>query len=398
MELTKKWMLNEVIRVLVVDHDSVTLKVVSKMLGVCGYQVVTANCAIGALNIAQEREEDLHLILTELHLPDMGRYELLEKMNQTSKLPIVIMSTDDDGITKLGCLFKGALLYLVKPLTIKNVRTLWQFSFIKGRERTILVEVPNRVREESIDENESENDSKRNEKKKFQKISSREAEEDEIDSTVVKKPKLIWSEELHNRFLQAIKALGIDKAHPKEILHHMNVPGLRKENISSHLQKFRLSLKRDRGISKTSILGEESVQLSNQQYGRQVPSNIGVFMAKPSFGQESQPQLSNNLPSSSINSNLFGSHDEVSFESLNNGNMNRSCYAKAISNDFIQQRSLDQMKCQNLFECKREEMIMSTIHQPPQMEDRHCMFKVDAGQLDGIFDMVKDYTINLHDI
>lgn len=197
-----------------------------------------------------------------------------------------VMSTDDDGITKLGCLFKGALLYLVKPLTVKNVRTLWQFSFIKGRERTILVEVPNRVREESIDENESENDSKRNEKKKFQKISSREAEEDEIDSTVVKKPKLIWSEELHNRFLQAIKALGIDskclfiihsspfsflfffslmtikdltlflqlEAHPKEILHHMNVPGLRKENISSHLQVVFLYQKKRKCLNTILVL------------------------------------------------------------------------------------------------------------------------------------------------
>ena len=35
-------------------------------------------------------------------------------------------------------------------------------------------------------------------------------EEDNDDSAALKKPKLIWTDELHNRFLQAIKVLSID--------------------------------------------------------------------------------------------------------------------------------------------------------------------------------------------
>ena len=51
---------------------------------------MTAKCAIDALRIVKERKNDIHLILTDTHLPDMGRYELLEKiMEQTSTLPIV---------------------------------------------------------------------------------------------------------------------------------------------------------------------------------------------------------------------------------------------------------------------------------------------------------------------
>lgn len=38
MELTKKWKACEVFRVLVVDHDSTSLKTVCKMLDLCGYE------------------------------------------------------------------------------------------------------------------------------------------------------------------------------------------------------------------------------------------------------------------------------------------------------------------------------------------------------------------------
>lgn len=55
--------------------------------------VVIANCAIDALRMVRERENEIHLVLTELHLPDMGSYEFLEKlvMDQKTlkKLPIV---------------------------------------------------------------------------------------------------------------------------------------------------------------------------------------------------------------------------------------------------------------------------------------------------------------------
>lgn len=54
--------------------------------------VVSANCGIDALEMVRDGENDVHLVLTELHLPDMGTYEFLEKLimdQKTLKLPIV---------------------------------------------------------------------------------------------------------------------------------------------------------------------------------------------------------------------------------------------------------------------------------------------------------------------
>uniref|UniRef100_K3XSG5 HTH myb-type domain-containing protein n=1 Tax=Setaria italica TaxID=4555 RepID=K3XSG5_SETIT len=58
------------------------------------------------------------------------------------------------------------------------------------------------------------------------------------------KPRVIWTPELHNIFLKAYNALGEDAA-PKKILALMNVDGITRENVASHLQKHRLSLKRE---------------------------------------------------------------------------------------------------------------------------------------------------------
>ncbi|EXB92328.1 hypothetical protein L484_004649 [Morus notabilis] len=63
-------------------------------------------------------------------------------------------------------------------------------------------------------------------------------EEENDDSTALsKRLKLIWTDERHNKFLQATNLQGVDGAYPKDIPQLMNVRGLTKENVSSHLQE-----------------------------------------------------------------------------------------------------------------------------------------------------------------
>jgi SHAQKYF class myb-like DNA-binding protein len=53
-----------------------------------------------------------------------------------------------------------------------------------------------------------------------------------------KKKRVKWTPELHELFLEALDKLG-DKAVPSTILSEMGVAGLTRENVASHLQKFR---------------------------------------------------------------------------------------------------------------------------------------------------------------
>ncbi|CAO2821125.1 unnamed protein product [Amaranthus hypochondriacus] len=55
--------------------------------------------------------------------------------------------------------------------------------------------------------------------------------------------KMVWTIQLHKKFLDAIKVLGLSRAVPKKILEFMNEPGLTREHVASHLQKYRLYLK-----------------------------------------------------------------------------------------------------------------------------------------------------------
>ncbi|KAK6149014.1 hypothetical protein DH2020_016539 [Rehmannia glutinosa] len=65
----------------------------------------------------------------------------------------------------------------------------------------------------------------------------------------VKRPRLVWTPQLHKRFVDAVAHLGIKNAVPKTIMQLMSVDGLTRENVASHLQKYRLYLKRMQGIS-----------------------------------------------------------------------------------------------------------------------------------------------------
>ncbi|XP_039023120.1 transcription factor MYBC1-like isoform X2 [Hibiscus syriacus] len=75
-----------------------------------------------------------------------------------------------------------------------------------------------------------------------------EAAGDEPARTL-KRPRLVWTPQLHKRFVDAVAHLGIKNAVPKTIMQLMSVDGLTRENVASHLQKYRLYLKRMQGLS-----------------------------------------------------------------------------------------------------------------------------------------------------
>ncbi|XP_059310684.1 putative two-component response regulator ARR13 [Lycium ferocissimum] len=73
------------------------------------------------------------------------------------------------------------------------------------------------------------------------------------NGNIEKKRRVIWTPKMHKNFLQAIQQLGHEKAVPKKIVEIMNEPGLTREHVASHLQKYRMSLKRAQESSGASI-------------------------------------------------------------------------------------------------------------------------------------------------
>eukprot|EP00884_Botryococcus_braunii_P014190 jgi/Botrbrau1/22772/Bobra.0132s0102.1 len=61
----------------------------------------------------------------------------------------------------------------------------------------------------------------------------------------VQRARMVWTSELHQKFLDAVLKIGVDQAVPKKIMQAMGVDYLTRENVASHLQKYRLQLKRE---------------------------------------------------------------------------------------------------------------------------------------------------------
>ncbi|XP_029124768.1 myb-related protein 2 [Cajanus cajan] len=95
------------------------------------------------------------------------------------------------------------------------------------------------------------------------------------------KPRLKWTLDLHERFIEAVNHLGgADKATPKTILKLMGIPGLTLCHLKSHLQKYRIS-KNMHG--QTNYTGNNKIASTTEATGR-MPEASGIQMKHLNIG------------------------------------------------------------------------------------------------------------------
>ncbi|XP_073220940.1 two-component response regulator ARR1-like isoform X2 [Cicer arietinum] len=164
-----------------------------------------------------------------------------------------VMSADDGKNVVMKGVRHGACDYLIKPVRIEALKNIWQHVVRKRKNGRKDVEQSGGLDDgdrrqkacDDVDYSSSANEGKSSRKR-------RDEEDDEADerddSSTLKKPRVVWSVELHQQFMAAVNQLGLDKAVPKKIMEMMNVPGLTRENVASHLQKYRLYLRRLSGV------------------------------------------------------------------------------------------------------------------------------------------------------
>ncbi len=106
-------------KALIVDDDLALADVVSFTLRRAGYEVITANDGLRALQRWQQERPDI--VLLDLNLPKMGGLDVCKLIRLESDVPILILSVrgeDDDIVTGLQY---GADDYVVKPFSPRQL-------------------------------------------------------------------------------------------------------------------------------------------------------------------------------------------------------------------------------------------------------------------------------------
>ncbi|GER46961.1 two-component response regulator ARR10 [Striga asiatica] len=229
-------------------------------------------------------------------------------------LPVIVMSTNADPILAKCAIEDGAFLFMQNPPSHDELKYLWQHLLRETTTRKNKEKGKSRVENSSMNKG--------------------------IGQGSGIKPKMCteWTLELHEKFMTAVKILGEGRCFPKDILELMNVPGLTRMQVASHLQKCR------HGWQPSEGRRQKAPKPSNPN--QKGPKKYGIF---PRLARGTQPQIhpqndqnveipSNiNMESSTMMPDLLHGSQNTGFQGIwvdvtcpnnnNNNNMNNEIFS-----------------------------------------------------------------------
>ncbi|GFY95427.1 hypothetical protein Acr_10g0008120 [Actinidia rufa] len=200
---------------------------------------------------------DIHVLLI-----DQDKESLASMARMLELFSYKVMSADEDAMVAKIALENGACFFLEKPVGANVLKSLWQYVI---KEKLFKVKIfenndnlhetanlnGTKVHKSTKNNPEGNNETNSNYRKSNDVVKKkwRNGKGNNVDELVGecnkgnrkswKKFGTDWTEELHNKFMAAVNHLGEGRCYPKEILELMNVPGLTRMQVASHLQKCR---------------------------------------------------------------------------------------------------------------------------------------------------------------
>jgi two-component system capsular synthesis sensor histidine kinase RcsC len=116
------------IHLLVVDDHPINRRLLSDQLGSLGYQVVTANDGVDALDVLNRNTVDI--VLTDVNMPNMDGYRLTQRLRQLHfTAPVIGVTANALAEEKQRCIEAGMDNCLSKPVTLETLeQTLGYYS------------------------------------------------------------------------------------------------------------------------------------------------------------------------------------------------------------------------------------------------------------------------------
>ena len=125
--MTRNWPENT--QVLVVEDDQATARVIQARLEMEGLKVFVAYNGVEGLEILLD--EDISLVTTDLMMPAMNGFRLVQEIRDLpppkGRVPILLISSNQNDQDIIRCLAAGADDYMTKPISAQVlVERLWR--------------------------------------------------------------------------------------------------------------------------------------------------------------------------------------------------------------------------------------------------------------------------------
>ncbi|XP_031263894.1 two-component response regulator-like APRR1 [Pistacia vera] len=124
------------VRILLCDNDANSSEEVFSLLVKCSYQVTAVRSARQVIDALNAEGSDIDIILAEVDLPmtkGMKMLKYIMRDKELRRIPVIMMSAQDEVSVVVKCLRLGAADYLVKPLRTNELLNLWTHMWRRRR-------------------------------------------------------------------------------------------------------------------------------------------------------------------------------------------------------------------------------------------------------------------------
>ncbi|KAF5796833.1 putative response regulator and transcription factor RR-A-type family [Helianthus annuus] len=123
------------VRILLCDNDSNASGDVFTLLCKCSYQVIQVKSPRQVIDALNAEGPNIDIILSEVDLPKAKGLKMLKCImrKELQRIPVIMMSAQDEVPLVVKCLSLGAADYLVKPLRINELLNLWTHMWRRRR-------------------------------------------------------------------------------------------------------------------------------------------------------------------------------------------------------------------------------------------------------------------------
>ncbi|KAG6519868.1 two-component response regulator-like APRR2 [Zingiber officinale] len=273
------------LKVLLMEKDESSALETKSKLEEMDYKVSLYHNEEDAMEAVSKQVDNFHVAIVEVTSSDhCGSFKILEIAQD---LPTIVISNVQCLNTMMKCIALGAAEFLQKPLSEDKLRSIWQHAVHKAFNAKSLKLIKDQNNPETTEKDEDEaatvtdrlsapstpqleQGGRFQPDEEFQETTNcsalpcsssclHSADNSQSDSDGQRKKKLLpnssslngarnrrkkikvdWTAELHRRFVQAVEQLGAEQAIPSKILQLMQVEGLTRHNVASHLQKYRM--------------------------------------------------------------------------------------------------------------------------------------------------------------